>query len=183
MLGEVDYDTLCDSRAFVGWWPKTETYLRTVDANYENIDWSATKEVGRPTTFTGGTLGFQQIITGELNFALGPKDGKLHVKRKGLYDRIVRCAAKTLVTLYDTDEKRAWLVPTSAMILYIAKTRHFRELYLDNGKIIDFPSADPSLCSHEAAEKILIESASAKISGQGKLGNEEYHLRDLVRDI
>jgi hypothetical protein len=81
MLGEVDYKTLNDSRAIVGWWTTTETHLGTATANYENIDWSVTKEVGRSTTLIGGTLGFQQIVSRELSFALGPKDGKLHVQR------------------------------------------------------------------------------------------------------
>lgn len=182
-LNEVNYNSLYNSRAFVGWWPQTETRLGTADVNYDNIDWSATKEVGRSVLFTGGTLGFQQIITGELNFALGPKDGKLHVERKGPYQKIVRCAAKTPVVLYDTDDKRAWLVPASAVILHIAKTRHHREPYLDNDKVVEFPLADTRLSSHDAAEWTLLRSASARISSQENSSKEEYCLRDLVRDI
>jgi hypothetical protein len=104
------------------------------------------------------------------------------VTRKGPSQTIVRCATKTLVVLYDSDEKRAWLVPALAVILHVAKTRHFREPYLDNGKAIDFLSIDPTVSSHGAVEKTLLDCTSVKVSSQDGSGNEDY-LRDLVRDI
>lgn len=183
MLEEVSMDSLKNTRAFVGWWGTTETHLGTETANYENIDWSASDQVGRPMRFSGATLGFQQILTGEVNFSLGARDGKLHVERKGPYQRIVQCAARSPVLLYDSCEKRAWLVPSSAVILHIAKTRHYRNPYMNDGKKITFPSADPSTSNHEAAEKVLLEQAPFKLCAQDDLGNQDYYLRDLVQDI
>lgn len=180
---EVDVESLKNTRHFVGWWGTAETHLGTKTANYENIDWSACNQVGRGLKISGATLGFQQIMTGEINFSLGARDGKLHIQRKGPYQRIVQCAARSPVVLYDSGEKRAWLVPSSAVILHIAKTRHFRNPYMNDGKEIVFPSADPSTSSHEAAEKVLLEQAPLKLCTQDGLGNQDYYLQDLVRDI
>ena len=58
MLEEVSMDSLKNTRAFVGWWGTTETHLGTETANYENIDWSASDQVGRPMRFLGASLGF-----------------------------------------------------------------------------------------------------------------------------
>jgi hypothetical protein len=183
MLEEVSMDSLKNTRAFVGWWGTTETHLGTESANYENIDWSASDQVTRRIKFSGATLGFQQILTGEINFSLGARDGKLHVERKGPYQRIVQCSARAPVVLYDSCEQRAWLVPSSAVILHIAKTRHYRNPYVHNGKRITFPSADLSTSNHEAAEKVLLEQALFQLCTHGDIGNQGYYLRDLVRDI
>lgn len=183
MLDEVSMDSLKNTRAFVGWWGATETHLGTETANYENIDWSAAGQVGRPLTFSGATLGFQQILTGEADFSLGARDGKLHIQRKGPYQRIVQCASRSPVVLYDSCEKRAWLVPSSAVILHIARTRHYRNPYMNNEKKVMLPSADPSKSSHQAAEKVLLEQASFKLCVQDDLGSQDYYLRDLVMDI
>jgi hypothetical protein len=183
ILSEVSMDILENTRHFVGWWGVTETHLGTETTNYENIDWSASNQVGRGLKFSGATLGFQQIMTGEMNFSLGARDGKLHIQRKGPYQRIVQCAARSPVVLYDSGEKRAWLVPSSSVILHIARTRHFRNPYMNEGKEIVFPSADPSTNSHESAQKVLLEQAPLKLCTQDGLGNQNYYLQDLVRDI
>jgi hypothetical protein len=183
ILEEVSMDSLKNTRAFVGWWGTTETHLGTETANYENIDWSASDQVGRPLKASGATLGFQQILTGEVNFSLGARDGKLHIERKGPYQRIVQCAARSPVVLYDYCEKRAWLVPSSAVILHIARTRHYRNPYMQDGKKVTFPSANPSTSNHRAAENVLVEQAPFKLCTQDDLGNQDYCLQDLVRDI
>lgn len=183
MLNEVSMKDLKNTRAFVGWWGITETNLGTKTANYENIDWSSCEQVSRSVRFSGTTMGFQQIMIGEVNFSLGARDGKLHVQRKGPYQRIVQCAARSPVVLYDSSEKRAWLVPSSAVILHIAKTRHYRDPYMNNGEKIEFPSADPSTSNHEAAEKVLREEAAFKLSTHDHHGTQDYCLRDLVQDI
>ncbi|CZR54526.1 uncharacterized protein PAC_04410 [Phialocephala subalpina] len=183
MLDEMNMESVKNTRAFVGWWITTETHLGTETANYENIDWSAAGQVGRAITFSGATLGFQQIMTGEVNFSLGARDGKLYVERKGPYQKIVQCAARSPVVLYDTCEKRAWLVPASGVILHIARTRNHQNPFMIDGKEINFPSADPSMSSHEPAEKVLLSQASFKLCAEDDLGNKDYYLGDLVRDI
>ena len=182
MLNEVHMNSLTTTRAFVGWWAATETVLGTASVNYENIDWSDAAQVGRPMTFSGVSLGFQQIVLGEACFSLGARDGKLHMQRKGPYQRIIQCASRTPVVLYDTFEKRAWLVPSSGVILHIAKTRNHRNPYTETEENC-FPFADLATSSHFAAEKVLLEAASFKLCSRDSSGDQDYLLQDLVLDI
>jgi hypothetical protein len=180
-LQDVNLEILHHVRAFVGWWGTTETHLGTEAADYSNLDYSSAEDVSRAVKFESVSLGFQNIITGEANFSLGARDGKFHVERKGPYQTVLRCASKTPVLLYDYDDKRAWLVPSSAVILHIARTRHIREPYTNGGRPINFPHANPQNSSHSSAEKTLLENSSLKLSGAED--SQDYYLRDVVRDI
>jgi hypothetical protein len=162
LLDSIDQESLASTRAFLGWWGKVTTHLGTIDANYENLDWSASKEPDRPATFSGGSIGFQNYITGELTFAVGPKDSKLHISRTGPYNRILKHASRTPVVLYDPGEKRGWLVPSSAVIAHITQARHFREQFSIAGKPVHLIPADPAQNVYEAAEKMLLVNASTK---------------------
>jgi hypothetical protein len=182
-LKDVDFEALSHTRAFVGWWGLTETHLGTEEVDYSNLDYSSAEDAGKSIQFGGVTLGFQQIVSGEVNFSLGSRDGKLHMERSGPYQKIIRCAAKTPVLLYDHDEKRAWLVPSSAVILHIARTRHTREPYTKGGKPISFPFASPRENRHSSADQILLEHASFELSGSEDFDSQSYYLRDVVRDV
>jgi hypothetical protein len=179
LLDSVDQTSLTSTRAFVGWWGNTTTHLGTKDANYHNIDWSATKEPNRSTTFSGGSIGFQNFGAGELSFSVGPKDSKLHISRTGPYERIIKHASKTPVVLYDTEERRAWLVPGSAVIAHVAKTRHFREPFLRDGKPIDISPVDQHRNVYAAAERMLTDNAPTELISSAS-GCSGFYFRDLV---
>jgi hypothetical protein len=178
----VGFDSLTTTRAFLGWWGHTTSHLGTADANYHNLDWSSTREPERSIVFRGGSLGFQNIGSGEVNFSPGPKDGKLHISRNGPYQNIVKYASQTPVLLYDTVEKRGWLVPASAVIAHIAQMRHFRERFSINGKLVELVPTDPTMNVYKGAEKMLLENISTKLSCD-KLGTEDFSFRDLVLNI
>jgi hypothetical protein len=145
-------------------------------------DFNIQNKLGYPVKFSGATLGFQQIITGEVNLSLGARDSKLHIERKGPYRRIVQCAARAPVVFYGSCEKIAWLVPSSAVILHIAKTLHYGNPYTNaDGKQIIFPSADPSMNNHQAAEKMLLEQAASKLSSKEILGTKTITCETLSR--
>ncbi|RDW61992.1 hypothetical protein BP6252_11425 [Coleophoma cylindrospora] len=182
LVDSVDMASLASTRAFLGWWGTTTTHLGTDDANYHNLSWSAIREPQRPATFSGGTLGFQNLGTGEISFSVGPKDGKLHVSRSGPYQRIIKHASNTPVILYDSDEKRSWLVPSSAVIAHIARTRHFREPFFVEEMPVSLISADPRLNVYESAEQTLLINSGTKLAS-GYLGVGDFFFRDLVLGI
>ncbi|RDW67029.1 hypothetical protein BP5796_09778 [Coleophoma crateriformis] len=182
LVDSVDMASLASTRAFLGWWGTTTTHLGTDEANYHNLSWSAIREPQRPATFSGGSLGFQNLGTGEISFSVGPKDGKLHVSRSGPYQRIIKHASNTPVILYDSDEKRSWLVPSSAVIAHIARTRHFREPFFIEEKPVSLIAADPCLNVYESAEKTLLVNSGTKLAS-GYLGVGDFYFRDLVLGI
>ena len=137
MLDEVDHESLANTRAFLGWWKSAETCLGTADAAYDNIDWSPAREIRRTPNLSGASIGFQNILTGQLNFNLGAKDGRSHFSQKGPFEKIIQCAAKIPVTLYDVADRRAWLVPSLDVILHIIQTRHHLSPYKIDGKTVE----------------------------------------------
>jgi hypothetical protein len=182
LLDSVDQKSLTSTRAFVGRWANTTTHLDTKDANYHNLDWSATKEPNRSTAFSGGSIGFQNFGAGELSFSVGPKDSKLHISRTGPYERTIKHASKIQVVLYDTEERRAWLVPGSAVIAHVAKTRHFREPFLRDGKPIDISPVDQHRNVYASTEKMLTDNASTELIASAP-GCSGFYFRDLVLGI
>jgi hypothetical protein len=182
LLDTIDLESISSTRAFLGWWGMTSTHLGTENAKYENIDWTATKEPVACAAFSGGSIGFQNFITGDLKFSVGPKDSKLHISRTGPYQRIIKYASKTPVVLYDTEERRGWLVPSSAVIAHIAQTRHFRERFSIQQKLVHINPADPRLDIYEAAEMMLSENSSTAL-GEDDAGNPNFYFRDLVLGV
>jgi hypothetical protein len=182
LLDTVDLESISSTRAFLGWWGITYTHLGTADARYENIDWTATKEPAMCATFSGGSIGFQNFVTGDLKFSVGPKDSKLHISRIGPYQRIIKHASMTPVVLYDTNDRRGWLVPSSAVIAHIAQTRHSRERFSVQEKPVHINPSDPKLDIYEAAEKMLSENSST-VLGEDDKGNPNFYFRDLVLGV
>jgi hypothetical protein len=142
LLDSVDHDSLTSTRAFLGWWGTTTTHVGSSDVNYDNLDWSAAKEPDGSATFSGGSIGVQNFVTGEFSLSVAPKDSKPHISRTGHYQRVIKYASRTPVLLYDTCERRGWLVPSSAVIAHIAQTRRLREQFSIDGKSVDIIPTD-----------------------------------------
>ncbi|KAN0102019.1 hypothetical protein V8E51_012529 [Hyaloscypha variabilis] len=181
-LRNVNQKSLVSTRAFLGWWGEVTTNLGTTDAKYENITWSSTKEPGRPRSTPVLSIRLLDILGVGVSFAMGPKDSKLHVSRAGHYERILEYASKVSVILYDTRDKRGWLVPSSAVIAHIAKTRHFRGSFSIAGTPVDIISTDPAQNIYEAAKKMLLENRSTKLI-DGKGGSSDFYFEQMVREI
>ena len=106
MLDTVDHESFKVKRAFLGWWSEAECQLGKLDANYEKLDWSTAKEVSRSTRVSGGALGFQNTMIGQINFAIGAKDSNLRSSVKGLFEMIMQCAERTSMVMYDQEDRR-----------------------------------------------------------------------------
>jgi hypothetical protein len=174
-LKEVDLECLRTTRAIVGWCSVASSLLGSDTANYENIDYSGADDADTPLKFAGGTLGFQQFGIAQFDFTLGPKDGKCHFQRTGPYKRIISAAEKTPVVLYDTAEKRAWLVPASEVMLHVAHHRNWLEPFEVDGQRIKLFATGPA---GPSAKEILLKSASIDLSDC-----EKYTFKDMVINI
>src|SRR6201999_1855566 len=133
---EVDLDCLQSTRAILGWCTAAVCILGSRAANYEIIDYSGATEMTRSVNLAGGALGIQQFGLAQLDFKLGPKDGKFHFQRRGPYQRIIQLAGRTPVLLYDTADKRGWLVAASDVILHMCHHRHALEPFPINGTAV-----------------------------------------------
>ena len=183
LQNEVNYESITTKRAILGWSQVAQTFLGTAGLNYEGIDWSEAKEAGRSTRLSGGGLGFQSNLIGQLNFALGAKDGRLLLSQNGPLEKIVDLAEKTPVVLYDHHDRRAWLVPALEVILHVIHTRSCLNLYkLDSSKTKISYSDETAKVSDQAARRAVMASKDQELYEGTCPGEKAYYVRDAVLD-
>lgn len=182
MVEEVDHESLRNTRAILGWWRSAEIHLGTADAAYDSIDWSPAGETKRTGRFSGANVGFQTMMTGQLNFILGAKDGRLHFSQKGPFQRIVQCAEKSSVVVYDLQDRRAWFVPALDVMLHVIQTRHHITPYNSDGKRVDLSPADPGRHKCAAAEATALNQ-SRMLYERDVSAEKGYYFKDAILDI
>ena len=182
LLKDLNHDSLGTARAYLGWWKKAETYLGTVDADYESIDWSPAGEAKRSAKLSGANIGFQTMVTGQLNFVMGAKDGKLHFSQKGPFQKTVQSAAKTPVALYDLGDRRAWLVPALDVMLHVVQTRHHMSPYSSDGRNVKLTSIDPEN-GRDAAIQAVVANQSRQLYEPDIATEKGYYFKDAILDI
>ena len=101
LLEDINHDDLRTTRAFLGWCKEAEVHLATADTDYESIDWSKATEAGQSLKLTGGSLGVSKLITAQVNFVLGAKDGSFHHSQPEPFQRTIDRAERLPVLLYD----------------------------------------------------------------------------------
>lgn len=184
LLEEVNFESIRTKRAILGWSQVAQTLLGTASIDYESIDWSEAKEAGRSTRLSGGGLGFQSNLIGQLNFALGAKDGRLLLSQNGPFVKIIDLAEKTPVALYDHRERRAWLVPALDVILHVIHTRFCLNLYtFDSSKATISYSDKTAKISDRAARRAVMASKDLQLYEGTPPGEKAYHVRDATLDI
>ncbi|KAJ6445358.1 RSC complex subunit Rsc7 [Purpureocillium lavendulum] len=166
-LDQLDAKSLRSTRAIIGWCSTAETNLGSPDYEYPDIDYSKAAIARLEPQLEGGSFGFQHFAMARVDFKLGRKDIKYHYLREGPYRTIVSAAERTSVALYDTTERRGWLVPATAVLLHIAQHRHF----LDNGQTIPLETKG-------SAKERLLENCHMRLAE-----DEPYTLRDLINEI
>ncbi|OAK96971.1 hypothetical protein IQ06DRAFT_229459 [Phaeosphaeriaceae sp. SRC1lsM3a] len=166
-IAKVSIAEATSSRAFVGWCSNVESRLGSEAATYDNVDYSQAEEAtDAGLRCLGGSLGFQQMGIAQVDVRFGAKDGKCHFQRKGTFRSVAQAAESTLVTLYDTGEKRAWLVPASQVILHVIQYRQKLALYSTE-------KLDTHIESNVSGMDVLIKNRSIRLSH-----DEEHSFQD-----
>ncbi|KAJ4299426.1 hypothetical protein N0V90_004671 [Kalmusia sp. IMI 367209] len=145
----------------------------STSTNYENTDYSGAKDFAPKLRCTGGTLGFQQFAMASLDFKLGNRDGKFHFQRiGGPYLRTISAAEKTPVLLYDTGDRRAWLVSAAEVLLHIAQHRHRLQPDMSPSKL------DTAITDGSSAKDVLLKNEAIVL-----YGDEKYTFKSLIVDL
>ena len=183
LQNEVDYGSVRTKRAILGWSQGAQSLLGTAGLNYEGIDWSEAKEAGRSTRLSGGGLGFQSNLIGQLNFALGAKEGRLLLSQNGPLEKVIGLAEKTPVALYDHRDRRAWLVPALEVILHVIHTRASLEMYtFDRSRPKIYHSDETAKISDQAARRAIMASKDQQLYEETS-PEKAYYVRDATLDI
>lgn len=158
---EVSLDDIKNCRAIVGWCSVAQSRLGSDQASYENIHYSTATDSESSMKCAGGSVGFQQFGTAALDFKFGLKESKCHFKRDGPFRKIVSWADKTPIVLYDTAERRGWLVSASDVMLHIAQSRHRLEPFEADGKHVKL---DTNVPVNSSAKEILLKNMAVRLS-------------------
>ncbi|EXJ63395.1 uncharacterized protein A1O5_11444 [Cladophialophora psammophila CBS 110553] len=98
----------------------------------------------------------KRALIHQVDFKLGPKDGKCHFQQIGPYQIVMSAVERMLVVLYDTADKRVWLVPASEVILDMCQHRKQLEHFMVGGSPVVLP---PAGTAGQSAIDVLLENA------------------------
>ena len=102
-------------------------------------------------TISGG-----KFIEAGATFSLGKKDTRLNLSSPGPYRKKINSARQMNVILYDTEDKRAWLVDGANALIHLTRAQLGLELYRESSFDLDsFPHTDPELGSAAAVEALM----------------------------
>ncbi len=182
LLEDLNHEELKNTRAYLGWWKEAETHLATADADYESIDWSKAKVAGPSLRFTGGTLGVSKIITAQVNFVLGVKDGPFHYSQQGPFQKTINRAERIPVVLYDQKDRRAWLVPALPVILHIIQLKNHIRPFIVGGNKVEISPLDPSRNGYAAREAVDKNKSQKLYDRETNEDDQDYCFRDAILD-
>lgn len=177
LVDKVDTKSLHHTRAVVGWCGHAVTRLGLDEMNYDNLEYSAAAYDKPALSFSGVAIGVQHFATGQANFKPGPKDhSRWHRERKGTYRDVLNWAATTKILLYDTAEKRAWLVRADEVILHVIQKQRFDRPFVTNGQPVKLKIGS------SAADTLSLNKTSV-IRDNGDIDDEDEHemFKDLVQ--
>ena len=116
-------ENLLSRRAVVGWWGESEVILNGAADDGPSVRYSNTEPAKKYVKVSEVSLGFQQILAGEVKISLAARYSKRHFPRSGPYPAILRCASRTPVLLFDQETRRGWMLPASLVLLLTAHQR------------------------------------------------------------
>ena len=181
LLGELNHEKLSTTRTFLGLWKEAQTHLATADVEYGEIDWSKAKEAGSSPRLTGGTVGVSKIISAQMSFVLGAKDGSYHYSQREPFQKTIDRAEEFPIVLYDQKDRRAWLVSALAVMLHIIQLRSHNKPFVVGGNKVQISPLDPLRQGHAAREAVA-RNKSLKLFDCETNEEKEYYFRDAILD-
>ncbi|KAL8839214.1 MAG: hypothetical protein Q9170_001820 [Blastenia crenularia] len=128
-----DPAVLFGKKAFLGWCKEVQILLGSQKSNYTTVTWSSPAPEQSMVAFSGFSLGLASAGMGALgpsatmNFVVAKNQRTRFVNiEQQLADRLKLSIAKPAL-VYDTTTQRAWLVPTTSLLLHMMHLR-YREL-------------------------------------------------------
>jgi hypothetical protein len=117
----------------------------TADVRYDKIGWTGPNFSSSGCALEKLSITAGKIITGGATFAKGNRDTPIHLSLGGPYLQEIHLARNINVVLYDTKDRRGWLVDGASALLHIVRTQLSSSPYCSSPlfKIEDFQHADP----------------------------------------
>lgn len=113
----------------------------TKEAAYE-IGWTGSNFSSSGCAFEGTTISLGKFIVGGANFRKGNKDTRINLERSGPYVQELDFARSMHVVLYDTKDRRGWLVDGASALLHLTRSQLSFPGFCANVKLSEFHHAD-----------------------------------------
>ncbi|TVY93688.1 hypothetical protein LAWI1_G001611 [Lachnellula willkommii] len=144
-----DVDAVCleRSRNFLGWASSVEIHAGGKDNRYEDIEWAGASLASAGIACEKASIVAGQFVTGGASFVRGTQDTPIYISRGGgPYAQEVHFARNIKVVLYDTKDRRGWLVDGASALLHLTRTQLSSSPYSDSDlfSLEDFNHADPT---------------------------------------
>lgn len=162
-------DLISTSRTFVGWCREVISCLGRdpKDFNYPVIRDSHAEPPTPRIIFDNFTVGFQKLVTAEANFKFMAPQSPAFFKQHRRYAAIIKLTKDARVLLYDSDEKRAWLVTADEVILHMAQYRLIQS---------------PALVKRQVVIKATGSAADTLQSNASLTLEKDYTFQDMVKN-
>ncbi|KAI1130620.1 hypothetical protein F5Y10DRAFT_262958 [Nemania abortiva] len=196
LLRDINLDSLKTARCFIGWNSLVEIRIGDESNNFNDVEFSDAKEVKSVLQIPSASVGFQQFALAQVNVTFGKRDGKCHFQRSSSYRRIISASESMFIVLFDTAERRSYLVAASGLLLHILRHRislglggipaskiripsavNITKTLLQNAKLQVSPEEDESLLVGNVVSEIwsVLELLQAQIIHSEKNTNLEIH--------
>jgi hypothetical protein len=137
----------------------------TADVRYDKIGWTGPNFSSSGCALEKVSITAGKFITGGATFAKGNKDTPIYLSRGGPYLQEIHFARNINVVLYDTKDRRGWLVDGASALLHIVRTQLSSSPYCSSPlfKMEDFQHADPENGA-DAAQVALTDARNMEMA-------------------
>jgi hypothetical protein len=175
-----DLESLSMVRTFLGCYKKVKIHLATADGAYNSIQYSATRASKPKPEFSGFSFGASIAkiagLTSSANFTI-PRHSPIP-RDFGPYEQALAHCTKMPVILYDTLDRRAWMVPAISVIFHMVHIwfHKFRDHFPTKIERPPYVTA----VSNIGRETLMVLSQNSTFQLYQTLDEEPYPLKALV---
>ncbi|KAN0096737.1 hypothetical protein V8E51_015542 [Hyaloscypha variabilis] len=131
----------------------------TKDVKYHDIALAGSKFLSPGVALDNFQISAGKIITGGASFTKGSQDVPIHLSHTGQpYELEIHYAHNMNVVIYDTQDRRGWLIDGASALLHLSRTQLSSSPYSESGlfNLEDFHYADPK-AGPLGAKKALLD--------------------------
>jgi hypothetical protein len=175
-----DLETLPLVRTFLGCYKKVKVHLATQDGAYSFMQYSATRSSKPKPELSGFSFGgsIAKIVglSSSANFTI-PKHSLIQ-RDFGPYEQALAHLSKLPVILYDTFDRRAWMVPALSVIFHMVHMWFliFRDYFPSAIERLPYATA----VSNIGRETLMVLSQNSTFKLYQELDDKPYPLKELV---
>ncbi|KAL3455310.1 hypothetical protein BJX64DRAFT_295160 [Aspergillus heterothallicus] len=177
-----DINELISKKVLLGWCPEAKVVLGTGDAT-NDIDWSDAASKHISWHWTGANL---QLLAqsaapaqlgGQVGFSFTRSSNTIQFSASSNYSKCLRNSIKEQIIVYDTVQRRAWLIPLIT-VFHQMLLAYSKDIPINQQKF-SIPHADPTSSNTDglASFDALKDSASLIVEGHG---GDELTIRELI---